>query len=358
MQRNVTPSRGVPYNKQGAGTRPSSLVAAGIVANTTQLKGDATNRSDPRRLTFNNFATFNAREKKLPLDANDKSAPNTKLWQLPERVFFYCNKCRRDNIISDSIAIDSVHQIMLCVRCFTRIIRPRSYHPSRIVPFPSLLSWLNYVPSKVMEVSEDIASRPAEVVAPSADRVATPALTGGSRPTPIQSLPPSAMNMVPSPRSTTGQTGRDHQATIQQENTKHPCYRVWKSCVHGEMCMFRGAPYDLCICFLMGLCSGDEKCQLLHQHVFDLPNTAHPMPPQRREGDLEDPHSEWGKWVARKRNSPNSAEWQLWHNGPVSDLINVYAPVTVASEEKQNRGKSSVKLNFADISAALKGLQK
>ncbi|ORC93496.1 putative RNA-binding protein [Trypanosoma theileri] len=374
-QRYAASNRGAPYQRN----RPL-VVANG--ANTPVPQTESSSRG-PRRLTFNNFATFNPREKKLPPDANTQAALNTKLWQLPERASFYCNKCRRDNIISDSLGVDAVHHVMLCTRCFTRIIRPRTYRPSRVVPFPSLLSWLNYKPLKVMEMTDDVVSRPAEAVAPSGERIAVPTLGGGDRPTRLQNLPAIAMNTVPSSRGGAGSANRGpsalnrhhqqqpqqqpHQQQQQQlqEDETHPCRRVWGSCVHGETCLFRGAPYDLCICFLMGLCSGDDtKCRLLHQRVFDLPSAADPMPAQRGPGDLDDPQSEWSKWMAKKMNSPNSAEWQLWNNGPVIDLINVYAPVTLsekttddAASSSGGGGRAAIKLNFADISAALRGLK-
>ncbi|EKG04962.1 hypothetical protein TCSYLVIO_003970 [Trypanosoma cruzi] len=353
LQRHATSDRGVPYQRQRLPPAPHS---SGM-----SLTASENNSRGPRRLTFNNFVTFNAREKKLPPDANARAAPNTKLWQLQERASFYCHKCRRDNIISDTIAVDAVHQLMLCTRCFIRIIRPRSYRPSRVVPFPSLLSWLNYKPSKVMEMSEDIASRPAEAVAPSGERVANPTLGGGDRPTHIQNLPAIAMKTIPSVRGDVAPTGRGPTLARQQDEI-HPCCRVWGRCIHGETCLFRRAPYDLCLGFLMGLCLGDEeKCRFLHQHVFSLPNAADPVPAERRAEDLEDAESAWGKWIARRKNSPNSAEWQLWHNGPVQDLLDTYAPVTSEKEEEQKEtrsgGKPAIKLNFADISAALQGLK-
>ncbi|RNF01822.1 putative RNA-binding protein [Trypanosoma rangeli] len=361
-QRYATSERGVPYKRQRLVAVSQSSSGGG---SSMSLIPRDNNTRGPRRLTFNNFDTFNSREKKLPPDANAEVAPNTKLWQLQERASFYCNKCRRDNIISDTIAVDAVHQLMLCTRCFIRIIRPRSYRPSRVVPFPSLLSWLNYKPSKVMEMSEDISSRPAEAVAPSGERIANPTLGGGDRPAHIQNLPAIAMNTVPSARGGVV-TGGKGSRSAQRQDESHPCIRVWGSCVHGETCMFCRAPYDLCIAFLMGLCPGDEeKCHLLHQKVFSLPNAADPMPLQRRAEDVDDAESEWGKWIARRKNSPNSAEWQLWHNGPVLNFLNVYAPVAPEEDrekeeedkEKQSSGKSAIKLNFADISAALQSLK-
>lgn len=354
QQHHRAPDRGVPYQRP----RPPA-VAQG--ASTSLVQADSSARG-PRRLTFNNFTTFNAREKKLPPDANTQAALNSKFWQLQERASFYCNKCRRDNIISDTVAIDAVHHVMLCTRCFTRIIRPRLYRPSRVVPFPSLFSWLNYKPSRVLEMSDDIASRPAEAVAPSGDRTAAPTLGGGDRSTHIQNLPAIAMTTVPSVRSSATPASRDPMSVRQQGET-HPCCRVWGKCLHGETCLFRRAPFDLCLLYLMGLCSGDEeKCHLLHQDVFGLPNTTDPMPTSRCVGDVDDPQSAWGRWIARRRNSSISAEWQLWQNGPVTELLNVYAPLAPdkaeeEKEEKKTGGKAAVKLNLSDITTALRGLK-
>ncbi|CCW60546.1 unnamed protein product [Phytomonas sp. EM1] len=334
------------------------------------------------RLTINNFATFHARQKKLPPDANSKAAVNTKLWQFPERVCFSCVKCRRDNIQSDSVAVDLVNGIILCTACFTRIIRPRTYRPSRVVPFPSLLSWLNYKPSKVMEVSEDVLNRPAEAVVPSGDRIAVPTLSGGDQPFNINKLPVIAMNTVPtsstgSKASKVGSSGTSsglvHTTSSLENAERHPCLRLWGSCQHGGTCLFRNAPFDLCLAYLMGLCRGEEepngvpsgnenttKCPFLHQTIYDLPNKMNPPPMLRHENDLDDEESVWAQWVRRRKNSLNSAEWQLWNNGPLEGLFDLYAPVTV--QEKATGGDrdkgyensgAEIKLNFSDIMAAL-----
>lgn len=366
----------------------------------------------PPRLTINNVTSFRPRVKKLPPDANTKAAVSTQLYQFPEQVCFGCVKCKRDNIKSDCLAIDLKNRIMLCTACFTRIIRPRTYTPSRVVPFPSLLSWLNYKPATVMEVAEDVLERPAEVVAPSGERMAAPTLTGGDRATNLGKLPAIAMRVAPAGAGRGRRGGTTAAAATTMDDAlalgsvaaagahaTHPCLRVWGVCQHGETCLFRNAPGDLCLAYLMGLCRGygsplgqghynhhinrggrggrggggggggrgrgrggpggrgfshnshnnrrgggnfnahsrnhynansshyvQHTCRLLHQEVYDLPSTSDPAPPVRYEGDLEDEEGEWATWVRHRRESPNSAEWQLWHNGPLEHLFRAYVP--------------------------------
>ncbi|CAJ07794.1 conserved hypothetical protein [Leishmania major strain Friedlin] len=367
------------------------------------------------RLTINNFSSFRARVKKLPPDANVKAALHTQLFQFPERVCFGCVKCRRDNVESDSVAIDLKNRIMLCAACFTRIIRPRTYTPSRVVPFPSLLSWLNYKPSHVMEMPDDVLERPAEAVAPSGERMATPMLAGGDRATNLGKLPAIAMNIAAGDRSRGGDAagGRRGGPTIDEALAQgsastpagtHPCLRVWGVCQHGETCLFRNAPADLCVAYLMGLCRGRsspiggapvgggggggrpnanrnnnrhghggqhqqhhkhsyyhsqggrnarrdrgaitaggvQTCRLLHQDVYDLPDVSDPPPRERFEGDLEDKDGAWAAWVCRRRDSPNSAEWQLWHNGPLEQLFRAYVPARRRPVLRQPKKKLEV----------------
>ncbi|GET92181.1 hypothetical protein, conserved [Leishmania tarentolae] len=368
----------------------------------------------PARLTINNFSSFRARVKKLPPDANVKAALHTQLFQFPERVCFGCVKCRRDNVESDSVAIDLKNRIMLCAACFSRIIRPRTYMPSRVVPFPSLLSWLNYKPSHVMEMPDDVLERPAEAVAPSGERMAAPMLAGGDRATNLGKLPAIAMNIAAGGRSRGGDAagGRRVGPTIDEALAQgsaatptgtHPCLRVWGVCQHGETCLFRNAPADLCLAYLMGLCRGrntpiggapaggggggrpnanrnnnrhghgsqhhqhpkrnhhhnqggrnarrdrgantavgSQTCRLLHQDVYDLPDVSDPPPRERFEGDLEDEDGVWAAWVRRRRDSPNSAEWQLWHNGPLEQLFRTYVPARRRPVPRQPKKKSEV----------------
>ncbi|KAG5491531.1 hypothetical protein JIQ42_01434 [Leishmania sp. Namibia] len=363
------------------------------------------------RLTINNFSSFRARVKKLPPDANVKAALYTQLYQFPDRVCFGCVKCRRDNVESDSVAIDLKNRIILCTACFTRIIRPRTYTPSRVVPFPSLLSWLNYKPSHVMEMSDDVLERPAEAVAPSGERMAAPMLTGGDRATSLGKLPAIAMNVAAGGRGRGADAagGRRGDPTMDEVLAQgsagaptgtHPCLRVWGVCQHGETCLFRNAPADLCLAYLMGLCrgrnstiggtvggggggghpnsnrnrhghggqhhqhhkphrnnqsgrntrrgrgantaGGGQTCRLLHQEVYDLPDASEPPPRERFEGDLEDEDSAWASWVRRRRDSPNSAEWQLWHNGPLQQLFRAYVPARRRPAPRQPKKRSGV----------------
>ncbi|KAK7197484.1 hypothetical protein NESM_000697900 [Novymonas esmeraldas] len=398
-----------PQSSSAVSTVARAVTAGGAGGESTAPSSSSAPTSHrAARLTINNFASFRARVKKLPPDANTKAALHTQLYQFPERVCFGCVKCRRDNVESDSVAIDLKNRITLCTACFTRIIRPRTYAPSRVVPFPSLLSWLNYKPSHVMEMSDDVLERPAEAVAPSGERMAAPMLASGDRASHLGKLPAIAMNIAASGGRGRGAVagGRRSGPTIDDALAQgaagaptgtHPCLRVWGVCQHGETCLFRNAPADLCLAYLMGLCGGrdhpiasaapggggggggggvgrpksntvnhggrhgrggahhnrnqggrghqrdhgggaaaapapaggvgsGQTCRLLHQDVYDLPDLSDPRPRERFEGDLEDEEGVWAAWVRRRRDSPNSAEWQLWHNGPLEQLFRMYVP--------------------------------
>ncbi|XQJ30405.1 hypothetical protein NXY56_006490 [Leishmania guyanensis] len=417
-------SSSAPYAKPSSSLVPAASSSTGATAATRALTAGTAaggggaaptvGGNRPARLTVNNFTAFHARVKRLPPDANVKAALHTQLYQFPERVCFGCVKCRRDNVESDSVAIDLKNRIMLCTACFTRIIRPRTYTPSRVIPFPSLLSWLNYKPSHVMKMSDDVLERPAEAVAPSGERMAAPKLTGGDRATDLGKLPAIAMNIAAGGRGrgsdTTG--GRHGGPTIDEVLAQgsndtptgtHPCLRVWGVCQHGETCLFRNAPADLCLAYLMGLCRGrnmaisgtpagdgrgsgpnanrsnnrhiyggqhhhhpkhnqrnnqgarntrrnrnthptvcGQTCHLLHQEVYDLPDLSDPPPRERFEGDLEDENGAWAAWVRRRRDSPNSAEWQMWHNGPLEQLFRTYVPARRRPAPRQPKKRSKV----------------
>lgn len=428
----ITSEPGVPYHKlpSSALSANSERVPSGAVVPSTSNEGPP--KQGPPRLTINNFPTFHARVKKLPPDANTKAAINTKLWQFPEQVLFACAKCRRDRIQSDSVAIDPKNKVVLCTSCFTRIVRPRTYKPSRVVPFPSLLSWLNYKPSKVLEVSEDVMMRPAEAVAPSGNRMALPLLASGDRPTSVDKLPAVGMNIMPAAARGSGVAasstvtagagaagGSNLYAAGGTDvigDAKHPCLRIWGVCQHGETCLYRNAPADLCLAYLMGLCRGEEgsgkghhhygkaeedkktgrkprPCALLHQRIYDLPQDSDLCPEVRYVGEIEgeeelneEEESPWICWIARRRKSPNSAEWQLWNNGALKPIFDVYVPAverpdrkkpnwpqereeamdTVeAMDAKEGEGKSGepgdgapVKLNLNDILSGLKSIRK
>jgi hypothetical protein len=349
-----TPSAGAPY-------------ANGVVE---APKAEATTA---RRVTAYNIATFEKREKALPPDACLDKAPRVKFYQFPDRVTFYCAKCRKDGISSDTLAFDASHGIMMCVRCLERVVRPRQFKPSRVIPFPSLLSWLNYKPAPVMtSVSEDILSRPAEAAAPSGARAATEML-GGARQTDAKALPatPMSINII----------GSSSTNLMEEDPTTHPCLRVWGRCAHGETCFFRSAPRELCVAFLMGICQGttpattvkeaeaeapQHTCTLFHQSIEGLP-TGDPIPLPRRVGDLDNTESPIAQWIAKKRNSSNRVEWQLYHNGPLLELLNAYVPevaLPVVVEEKTTEevvtmpAATNVKLNKSDIASALAFLKK
>ncbi|CUG90361.1 Hypothetical protein, putative [Bodo saltans] len=352
-----TPTSGAPY-------APSAAAAA--------------SRSDPasRRVTAYNIATFEKRVKDLPPEASLEKAPRAKFYQFPDRVVFYCSKCRKDGISSDTLAFDPAHGIFMCVRCFERVVRPRTFKPSRVVPFPSLLSWLNYKPAPVMTtVSDDVMARPAEAAAPSGARAATEML--GGRNMDIKALPATPMNVTVHGSS----SGADvlHSNGGAEDATKHPCIRLWGRCAHGETCFFRSAPRELCLAYLMGLCPGAMKspsaneeetasasplksCTHHHQTIEGLP-AGEPVPRPRNRGDLENPDSTIARWVAKKRNSSNRVEWQLFHNGPLLDLMNEYVPevvpeVAAPEEAAAQSAAAPVALNKSDIASALAFLKR
>lgn len=305
--------------------------------------------SGPKRLTLNNFENFPYRVKKLPPDANVSAAPNTKLYQFTEKMCFGCVKCRKDNIHSDTIAVDLRQRIILCTMCFTRIIRPRTYRPNRVVPFPSLLSWLDYKPSQVTTVDEDIMNRTAEAVLPSGDRVAAPQLTASADASSrLNSLPAIAVHIAPSHGNSSGLNTRQAE-----QADKHPCCRVWGVCQYGPTCLFREAPVDLCLGFLMGVCDGGANCRLLHQRIFDLPPTHSRPETSRTQYDFEDEESEWSRWVNERKKSANSAEWQLWNNGPLERILDDFVPAVQVERQNEEENKPVVNLNISDILSAL-----
>lgn len=336
----ASPAAGQPYAN-------SSDVTSAVVAGS----------SDARRITAYNFSTFEKREKRLPPDACTDKAPRAKLFQFPDRVVFYCAKCRMDGISADSLAFDAAQNLMICVRCFERIVRPKKYRPSRVVPFPSLLSWLNHVPASVMkDVSSDVLDRPAEAAAPSGRRVATEMLGGGS--TDIKALPatPALLTTVGGSAGSSGAPSALQKALAADGADTHPCLRLWGGCVHGETCLFRNAPRDLCLAYLMGLHpAADPDCQLVHQNVFGLPRPE-TAPRLRRPGDLETPNSDIGKWIELKKRSSAKAEWQLFHNGPLMQLLEQFIPMEAPMVVDNAQSEPKLQLNFADISSALKFL--
>lgn len=293
----------------------------------------------PSRLTLNNLAHFNGRVKKLPPDANCIAVPNTRLYQFSEKVCFGCIKCRRDNILSDVVAVDQRQRIMLCASCFSRIIRPRTYRPSRVVPFPSLLSWLDYKPHEAMSVPEDVTERTAEAVLPSGDRIASPRMVTGDALSRLNALPAIGMNIGT----------RDNGESEQTVDTTHPCCRMWGSCRHGPTCLFRRAPSDLCLEYLMGLCDG-APCPLLHQQIYHLP----PSTPRPDSFATHESDAAWERWVAERKKSANSAEWQLWNNGPLDSILSKF--MTSVSSVKDGESASPVDTVHIDLTDVLSAL--
>lgn len=310
------------------------------------------------RLTVNNFHQFSSRAKKLPPDANTGAACNAKLYQFKEKMCFGCAKCRRDNIQSDTIAVDLRQRIILCSMCFTRIIRPRTYRPSRVVPFPSLLSWLDYKPvSKSIPVSDEITQRVAEAVVPSGDRIAAPfLLTASGTSARFNALP---SNATESSGSDTVRISSSHQTTfggkVERESSskKHPCIRVWGICQHGPSCLFRDAPENLCLGYLMGLCDGNPaQCSFFHQDIYDLP-PSDPRPVHGRcKTDLDSENTPWFQWVSSRKKSLNNAEWQLWNNGSAEKILDTYVPLS----HVEGGEDESVDLCVSDILSALRSI--
>ncbi|CAD2215696.1 hypothetical protein AGDE_02978 [Angomonas deanei] len=368
IRRHPAPSA-APYEKKSSSSSTAVTTAA----------TPAPTGSKVPTFTLYNMHEFNFRAKKLPPDANTKAATHAKFIQLRSPVLFSCAKCRRDRIQADSLAVDRYNKIILCSACLARVVRPKTYKPTRYVPFPSLLSWLNYKPSPVMNFSttedsrEDILSRPAEAVAPSGDRVHIPLLGEGRNATKLENLPVTPMNIIPSGEAAEGPSSvLVYAKPTMQKGGTHPCVRVWGACQHGPDCYFSEAPQDLCLAYLMGLCR-TEGCPLLHQQVYDLPREESLPATTRRKGDLDflkeeddegSTHREknsnnvWLRWVMKRKNSPNMAEWQLFNNGDLTVLFEQYVPLEEVPEEegKTEEENTQVKLNLSDIRAALSGL--
>ena len=339
----VGPYPGASLSSRGVPGLPSS---SSTVATTTA----AVSHPTQRRLLMSTLDSFDKRVKPLPPDANVTAAPHVCLYQLEEHVYFACSKCRKDGISSDCVAVDTVHKIIMCTRCAARILRPKQFRPSRVVPFPSLLSWLNHKPAQAMStVPDEIGLRAAEAVAPTGHRVATEMLGGG--PMDLKALPATPMN-TGTAISLSGQQQRQGGGI----NGKHPCLRVWGRCAHGETCLFKQAPEELCIAYLMGLCDGGPSCSLLHQNVYDLPpQDAAGKPSSWRVQDLQDPSSPIMLWMDKCGRSANRAEWQLWHNGSVlQHLLGTFFPPEVEKASDPAEGlEAPIALNIRDISSAL-----
>ena len=280
--------------------------------------------SQPKRIfSTHSLELLPKREKVLPPDANAQ-ATSCKLYQLEEPVVFGCAGCGKDGIVFDSLAADAARNVILCVRCFTKLVRPRLFRPSRLVPFPSLLSWLKYEAPKVSRTPVDVTQRAAEAVAPSGRRLAE----GGLRPTDLTSLPANAMS------STVAEDDVGVREMLADRRQTHPCERVWGTCKHGVVCYFKDAPRNLAVEYLMGIATAEQAAidGLSIEAVFDLPQAADPLPipagGSLSESQLADPTSAINEWRRRRKKSANRAEWQLFNNGPLDVVLRQCVPVT------------------------------
>ena len=299
------------------GREPRSGPPSRAGANVAPYRKSSTMGSQPKRIySTHSLELLNKKEKALPPDANTK-ATSCKLYQLEEPVVFGCAGCGKDGIVFDSLAADTTRNVILCVRCFTKLVRPRQFRPSRLVPFPSLLSWLRYDAPKVSRTPTDVTMRAAEAVAPSGRRLAE----GGLQPTDLSSLPANAMS------STVAESDAGARELLADMQT-HPCERVWGkgSCKHPE-CYFKRAPRNLCIEYLMGIATEEQAAidGLSIEKVLDLPQTKDPIPLQAggtlTESQLSDPTSAINEWRRRRKKSDNRIEWELFNNGPVEQVL-------------------------------------
>lgn len=289
---------------------PDSPIDAGVAPAVVGATGR-------KYVTARTFPSLQKRVKPLPPDANAAASP-AKLFQLSEHVEFRCERCRRDGIFDDCVAFDEASGLLSCVRCYSRIIRPKVYRPTRLVPFPSLLSWLNHEPQTVMTtVSSNALERPAEAAVPSGARIATQMITATSvadlAATPMNmpdlALQPSRLELAAPQRVTDD---------IDEEVAKvHPCLRVFGECVHGPVCFFVNAPATLSLAYLMGL-SQDASEGETAVSVFDLP----PKEPRPDRSNTE----AFNAWVAARRDSSNQAEWQLWNQPATDDIVDRHVP--------------------------------
>jgi hypothetical protein len=206
------------------------------------------------------------------------------------------------------------------------------------VPFPSLLSWLNYKPAKAMsQVEAEVTLRAAEAVAPTGSRVATAGMISGGGS--IRALPATPMHIVSSSSSSSAVAGGPPSSG---GSKKHPCVRIWGRCAHGETCLYKDAPEELCLAYLAGLCTGGGDdgsggCRLIHQQVYGLPGPAEARPSSWQEPDLLDPSTKLSMWILRGQRSANRAEWQLWNQtrGGCLELLRDFFP-PAAKEEVKN----------------------
>lgn len=315
-------------------------------------------------MNANSVGSYVARRKPLPPDANNAATQGLELYQLKEPVDFRCSRCKKDNIRSDSVAADIASSRILCTRCFAKLIRPRTYVPTRVVPYASLLAWLQTEPPKVnTQFSAVPGERPVEAAIPSGERMAAPMITGGGlasigvATTPAVPVMPSALGSTNLASAAPAATSTRPQET---EADLHPCKSTFGQCLYGPLCYFVNAPKSLCLPFLMGLCT-DDKCSRTHHAGLDLPPAEKAPARFLMDGSV---NPNFDVWIANRKRSPNKAEWQLWHNSPqsIETLINQHFPpppppaVLVTNEEK---GSSvAPMLSALSFKSALKALKK
>jgi hypothetical protein len=343
-QRAVAPKMATgPYNAADA---PGAFYPAAAVASS----------DDRKYVTIKNLAGVPRRLKPLPPDANAGATP-CKLYQLRSHVEFRCYKCRRDGIFDDSIAADETSGLLMCSACYSRAVRPRVYKPTRVIPFPSLLSWLNYKPATVVsEVSTDMMNRPAEAAMPSGHRVNVEAITA----TGVEDLPSTPMNPLGGRLDdvTRGQVdGKSDEAKAAAAGLptgSHPCPSVFGGCDHGALCFFLKAPAALCVAHLMGLCVDNAACEREHTAAYDLPSAA--AAPAREEADG---CAAFAAWAAGRKASSNQAEWQLWNQPGAAALVDRKVPViAVPVTAVEPQAAPAKGLDMSALKNVLSGLKK
>jgi hypothetical protein len=367
-------------------------------------------------VTAQNFHTaVESRVKPLPPGADATKSPAT-LYQLREHVEFRCTTCRRDRIRDDAIAVDAHSGRLTCQRCFARIVRPRAFKPTRLVPFPSLLSWLNFGASNAANAASSGAAttgadggaggnglqRMAEAVIPSDARMRGPGLDGSGANGPVGLLPATplagmqnaavaaAVAVAHASRLASASTGgagaqsaSAAAAVATLQGRQHPCESVFgHKCAHGATCYLLRAPATLDLEFLMGLrfdaSASDGREQ---QRVFDLPPPETHPERWRIEADAASQSStgdsataavvvtetpDFRAWVAARRSSTNIVEWQLWNQPGALALVDralpaprvLAPPPSGVAQPVAADAAGTGALNAATVESMLRGLKK
>ena len=311
-------------------------------------------------ISTRNFGSVKKRLKSLPLDAN-AAATKAKLYQLDEHCEFRCCKCRKDRIYDDIVAYEDGAGC-ICVPCFSKIVKPKNFRPTRMIPFPTLLSWLNYQPPPVeTTVSEDVAEQSVAAVLPSGHRVEQTMLTGGPVQTDVRMLPATPLNpfgdvMEPGARGILSTSNVFSAGILSGSSEAQPapcavCASVFGRCSHGPgICIFSNAPIETCLLFFMGLCNNGElpdgtRCgKVFHDPLFGLPDRSAGPCPSRDEGEGFD------EWIQLKKKSLNTAEWQLWDQEGAIAAVERCTPASKIHDEYIS-GTSSLKSLLNKIKA-------